>query len=158
MVQCLWRKPQGNEIVSCSHRKKAAPQRDRRSLRGRFFAVAGSLSHAVPVKPFAHTVGDYVRCDRYDKGNEMAHTFPPPSAASIRWDSKAIIPSFDKCRKGGQFAVSYSARTFLSNSWPIKIPPSEAKRGPDRGPFTLCRLTASRSNHGGRPPGPTGCR
>ena len=91
--------------------QKSGPPERLALSRGPLFAVAGLLSLVVSVKPFAHAVGGYVRCDRHDKGNEKVHTFPPPLAAGIGGDSRRIIPAFDKCRKGGCFPVFLSFQT-----------------------------------------------
>ena len=67
--------------------------------------MAGLLSsRSMSVKPFAHAVGDYVRCDRHDKTDDNVQCIHPPSAAGIGEDSTAIIPKFGKSHKENPLA------------------------------------------------------
>ncbi len=47
--------------------QEATPRKRLELSEGSLPAVTGLLFPVAPVKPFAHAVGDYVRCDRHKK-------------------------------------------------------------------------------------------
>ena len=64
--------------------QKAALRKRLELSGGPLFAMTCLLFPAVPFKPLAYTVGDYVRCDGHDETDEPVHK-PTSSRCRCRW-------------------------------------------------------------------------